>query len=104
MHTGRQAGDSRPAGANPTQTRRMPQAALAAASATVGIIDRDSPPAPPAVTRRLGNLGRRMVRTLVNTASVIGTATLALWSAEAAHDLATGGIDNHRMRPEWITR
>ena len=44
MHAGRQTGDSRPAGANPTQTPRMPQAPLAAASATVGIIDRDSPP------------------------------------------------------------
>ena len=104
MHAGRQPGDSRPAGANPTQTPRMPRAPLAAASATVETIDNDSPPPPPAVTRRLGNLTRRLVRTLVNTASAVGTATLAFWSAEAAHDLATGRTDDHRMRPERTTR
>ena len=51
------------------------------------------------MTRRLGNLTLRLVRTLVNTASAVGTATLAFWSAEAAHDLSTGRTDKTRQRP-----
>ena len=50
--------------------------------------DEPAPTRPPAVSRRLRTLGLGLLRTLATAATVTGLAMIAIFSAEAAHDLS----------------
>ena len=112
MHDGRRTGGSRPAGVEPTARPPTTWAPVASVYRSVGFTDNESTPAaPPTVPHRLRNLGLRLLRALVDTATVAGTATVAILSAEVAHDLSTRRTGPARDRPtacpseppRWVT-
>ena len=81
-------------------------------NAPVAPADDESPPTqPPTVPGRLRNLGLGLLRALTGAATVAGIAVVAIFSAEAAHDLCTRRPGAARDRPtawtptpsRWVT-
>ena len=112
MHDGRRTGAAGPPESSRPPCRPRLGRPSHPCTERVGFTDNESTPAPPpTVPHRLRNLGLRLLRALVDTATVAGTATVAILSAEAAHDLSTRRTGPARDRPTacpceppcWVT-
>jgi len=108
----RAAAGVEPGAAKMLTLKDAPVGAAAPVNGTFGFTDDESPPTqPPTAPGRLRNLGFGLLRALTGAAAVAGIAVVAIFSAEAAHDLCTRRPGAARDRPtawtstpsRWVT-